>query len=166
MFSKAWPSFKCHACPTLCNPIDGSPPGSPVPGILQARTLEWVAISSPMHESEKWKWSCSIMCDFSQRHRLQPTKLLRPWDFLGKSTGIACHCLLQSNYLLFLYFLSSFSLWYTICIVNIQLCWVMTLDISILGMLSADTKLCKLSSAISKWNKNEKVVSFFKYCII
>ena len=33
-------------CPTLCDPIDGSPPGSPVPGILQARTLEWVAISS------------------------------------------------------------------------------------------------------------------------
>ena len=39
-------------CPTLCNPIDGSPPGSPVPGILQARTLEWVAISS----SNAWKW--------------------------------------------------------------------------------------------------------------
>ena len=34
-----------HLCPTLCNLIDGSPPGSPVPGILQARTLEWVAIS-------------------------------------------------------------------------------------------------------------------------
>ena len=34
-----------QSCPTLCNPIDGSPPGSPVPGILQARTLEWVAIS-------------------------------------------------------------------------------------------------------------------------
>ena len=34
-------------CPTLCDPTDGSPPGSPVPGILQARTLEWVAISSP-----------------------------------------------------------------------------------------------------------------------
>jgi len=33
-----------QSCPTLCNPIDGSPPGSPVPGILQARTLEWVAI--------------------------------------------------------------------------------------------------------------------------
>ena len=39
-------------CSTLCDPIDGSPPGSPVPGILQARTLEWVAISSPVHESE------------------------------------------------------------------------------------------------------------------
>ena len=34
-----------QSCPTLCNSIDGSPPGSPVPGILQARTLEWVAIS-------------------------------------------------------------------------------------------------------------------------
>ena len=34
-----------QSCPTLCNPIDGSPPGSPVHGILQARTLEWVAIS-------------------------------------------------------------------------------------------------------------------------
>ena len=50
-------------CPTLWDPIDGSPPGSTIPGILQARTLEWVAILSPMHESEKWKWSCSVMSD-------------------------------------------------------------------------------------------------------
>ena len=34
-----------QSCPTLCDPIDGSPPGSPIPGILQARTLDWVAIS-------------------------------------------------------------------------------------------------------------------------
>ena len=40
-------------CPTLCDPIDGSPPGSPVPGILQARTLEWVAIS--FSNARKWK---------------------------------------------------------------------------------------------------------------
>ena len=39
-----------QSCLTLCDPRDGSPPGSPVPGILQARTLEWVA--TPMHESE------------------------------------------------------------------------------------------------------------------
>ena len=39
-------------CPTLCDPIDGSPPGSPVPGILQARTVEWAAISF----SNAWKW--------------------------------------------------------------------------------------------------------------
>ena len=41
-----------RSCPTLCDPIDGSPPGSPVPGILQARTLEWVAISFSKHEVE------------------------------------------------------------------------------------------------------------------
>ena len=42
-----------QSCPTLCNTIDGSPPGSPVPGILQARTLEWVAIS--FSNAGKWK---------------------------------------------------------------------------------------------------------------
>ena len=41
-----------QSCPTLCDPIDSSPPGSPIPGILQARTLEWVAISF----SNAWKW--------------------------------------------------------------------------------------------------------------
>ena len=41
-----------QSCPTLCDPTDGSPPGSPVPGILQARTLEWIAISF----SNAWKW--------------------------------------------------------------------------------------------------------------
>ena len=40
-----------QSCPTLCDPIDGSPPGSPIPGILQARTLEWAAISF----SNEWK---------------------------------------------------------------------------------------------------------------
>ena len=45
-------SKSLQSCPTLCDPIDGSPPGSPIPGILQARTLEWVAISF----SNAWKW--------------------------------------------------------------------------------------------------------------
>ena len=45
-----------QSCPTLCGPIDGSPPGSPVPGILQARTLEWVAISF----SNAWKWKVKV----------------------------------------------------------------------------------------------------------
>ena len=42
--------------PTLCHPTDGSPPGSPVPGILQARTLEWIAISF----SNAWKWKVKV----------------------------------------------------------------------------------------------------------
>ena len=45
-----------QSCPTLCDPIDGSPPGSAIPGILQARTLEWVAISS----SNAWKWKVKV----------------------------------------------------------------------------------------------------------
>ena len=45
-----------QSCPTLCYPIDGSLPGSPVPGILQARTLEWVAISF----SNAWKWKVKV----------------------------------------------------------------------------------------------------------
>ena len=45
-----------QSCPTLCDPIDGSPPGSPVPGILQARTPEWVAISF----SNAWKWKVKV----------------------------------------------------------------------------------------------------------
>ena len=52
-----------QSCPTLCDPIDGSPPGSPVPGILQARTLEWVAFLPPVRESEKQKWSRSVVSD-------------------------------------------------------------------------------------------------------
>ena len=51
-----------QSCLTLCDPIDGGPPGSPIPGILQARTLERVAISFS-NESEKWKWSRSVMSD-------------------------------------------------------------------------------------------------------
>ena len=45
-----------QSCPTLCNPIDGSPPGSAIPGILQARTLEWVAMSF----SNAWKWNVKV----------------------------------------------------------------------------------------------------------
>ena len=45
-----------QSCPTLCNPIDGSPLGSSVPGILQARILEWVAISF----SSAWKWEVKV----------------------------------------------------------------------------------------------------------
>ena len=45
-----------QSCPTLCDPIDSSPPGSPVPGILQTRTLEWVAISF----SNAWKWKVKV----------------------------------------------------------------------------------------------------------
>ena len=56
-FSAATAAAKSHqSCPTLCDPMDSSPPGSPIPGILQARTLEWVAISF----SNAWKWKIKV----------------------------------------------------------------------------------------------------------
>ena len=52
---------------------------------------------SPMHASEKWKWRCSVVSDPQRPHGLQPSRLLHPWDFPGKSTGVGCHCLLPSG---------------------------------------------------------------------
>ena len=58
-----------QSCPTLCDPIDGSPPGSPIPGILQARTLEWVAISFSS------AWNCKVKVKSLSRVR----PLATPW---------------------------------------------------------------------------------------
>ena len=88
-----------QSCLTLCDPTDGSLPGSPVPGIIQARTLEWVAIS--FSSAWQWKGSRSVGSDSSQPHGLQPTRLLHPWDFPGKSTGVECHCLKKMYPVLF-----------------------------------------------------------------
>ena len=56
MYAAAAAAKSFQSCPTRCDPIDGSPPGSPVPGILQARTLEWVAIYS----SKAGKWEVKV----------------------------------------------------------------------------------------------------------
>ena len=84
-----------QSCPTLCDPIDSSPPGSTVPGILQARTLEWVAISF----SNAWKWKVKVKS-------LSLVQLLAtPWTaahqapqsmgFSRQEYWSGCHCLLQ-----------------------------------------------------------------------
>ena len=68
-----------QSCPTLCDPIDGSPPGSPVPGILQARTLEWVAIAF----SSAWKWKVEVKS--LSGVRLFPTPWREAPPFMGFS---------------------------------------------------------------------------------
>ena len=93
----------------------------------------------PMHESEKWKWSRSVVFDSQWPHVLQPTRLLRPWDFPGKSTGVGCHCLLHVSdeklaFVLFIIF---------ICVMLLFILWVLltfslffsSLTIIFLGML-------------------------------
>ena len=85
-----------QSCPTLCDPTDGSPPGFPVPGILQQEYWSGLPFPSPMHESKnvKVKWLSRVLL------------LAIPWtaacqapqsmDFPGKSTGVGCHCLLHN----------------------------------------------------------------------
>ena len=86
-----------QSCPTLCDPIDGSPPGSPIPGVLQARTLECVAISF----SNLWMWEVKVKS--LSRVRLLAT----PWTsahqappsmgFSRQEYWSGCHCLLQKD---------------------------------------------------------------------
>ena len=85
-----------QSCPTLCDPIDGSPPGSPVPGILQARTLEWIAIS--FSNAGKWKVKVKSLS------RVRPSAT--PWTaafqaplsmgFSRQKYWSGCHCLVQN----------------------------------------------------------------------
>ena len=69
------------------------------PSLGFSRQEHWSGLPfpSPMHEREKWKWSHSVMSDSSRPHGLQPTRLLCPWDFPGKSTGVGCHYIQHST---------------------------------------------------------------------
>ena len=69
------------------------------PSLGFSRQEHWSGLPfpSPIHESEKWKWSRSVMSDPQRPHGLQPSRLLCPWDIPGKSTGVGCHCLLQAH---------------------------------------------------------------------
>ena len=88
-------------CLTLCNPIDGSPPGFPVPGILQERTLEWVAISF----SNAWKWKVKslsrvrlLVTPWTAVHQAPPSmgfSRQEYWSGVPLPSGVECHCLLQ-----------------------------------------------------------------------
>ena len=87
--------LSCFSCVRLCATPETAAHQAP-PSLGFSRQEHWSGLpfSSPMRESEKWKWSRSVVSDSYQPHGLQPTRLLRPWDFPGKSTGVGCHCLL------------------------------------------------------------------------
>ena len=90
-----------QSCPTLCNPTDGSPPGSSVPGILQARTLEWIAISF----SNAWKWKVKVksfsllVTTWTAAYQAPPFMGFSRRDFPGKNSGVGCHFLLHGIFL-------------------------------------------------------------------
>ena len=66
------------------------------PSLGFSRQEHWSGLPfpSPMQESEKWKWSRSVVSNSLWSHGPHPTRLLHPWGFPGKSTGVGCHCLL------------------------------------------------------------------------
>ena len=69
------------------------------PSLGFSRQEHWSGSPFPssIHKSEKWKWSCSVVSNALRPYGLQPTRLLRPWDFPGKSIGVGCHCLLRTK---------------------------------------------------------------------
>ena len=83
---------RVRLCATLWTAAHQAPPSL---GFSRQEHWSRLLFPSPMHESEKWKWSCTVVSDSWWPHGLQPTRLLRPWNFPGKSTGVGCHCLLQ-----------------------------------------------------------------------
>ena len=90
--------LSCFSRVRLCaTPQTAAHQSPPFLGFSRQEYWSGLPFPSPMHESEKWKWSRSVMSDSSRPHGLQPTRLLCPWDFPGKSTGVGCHCLLHSH---------------------------------------------------------------------
>ena len=88
------------SCVRLCaTPQTAAHQAPPSLGFSRQEHWSGLPFPSPMNESEKWKWSRSVLSNSSWPHGLQPTRLLCPWDFPGKSTGVGCHCLLQPGML-------------------------------------------------------------------
>jgi len=84
------------SCVQLCATPETAAHQTPLSlGFSRQEHWSGLPFPSPMHESEKWKWSRSVMSDSQRPHGLQPTRLLRPWSCPGKSTGVGCHCLLR-----------------------------------------------------------------------
>ena len=84
-----------QSCPTCATPWTAAHQGSPSLGFSRQEHWSGLPFRSPMHEGEKWKRSHSVVSNPQRPHGLQPSRLLHPWDFPGKSTGVGCHCLLR-----------------------------------------------------------------------
>ena len=83
-------------CVRLCVTPEMAAQQAP-PSLGFSRQEHWSGLPfpSPMHESEKWRWSRSVVSNSQRPHGLQPTRLCRPWDSPGKNTGVGCHFLLR-----------------------------------------------------------------------
>ena len=88
--------LSCFSYVRLCvTPETAAHQAPPSLGFSRQEHWSGMPFPSPTHESEKWKWSLSVVSDSQRPHGLQSTRLLHPWDFPGKSTRVGCHCLLR-----------------------------------------------------------------------
>ena len=140
-------------CPTLCDPIDSSPPGSPLPGILQAKTLEWVAISF----SNAWKQKVKSESEVAQSY---PT-LSNPMDC--SLPGFSIHGIFQARVLEWVaiafsmtkgiraYFCVLFSvpLIYVCFCANVMLVWLLLLCSIVWSLEELFLQLCSFSSGLT-----------------
>ena len=86
------------SCVRLCaTPQMAAHQAPPSLGFSRQEHWSGLPFPSPKHENEKLKWSRAVVSDSLWVHGLQPTRLLHPWDFPGKSTGVGCHCLLRGK---------------------------------------------------------------------
>ena len=108
------------------------------PSLGFSRQEHWSGLPfpSPMHESEKWKWSYSVMSDSLWPHGLQPTRLLRPWDFPGKSTGVGCQSPHSKN------------------IVPLRLLWMQQSILTFVAMEEVYNTKCKCISLLGLLSQN------------
>ena len=133
-----------HLCPTLCDLRDGSPPGSPVPGILQARTLEWVAISFP----NAWKWKVKVKplsrvwllaTPWTAAHQAPPSMGFSRLEYWS-----GCHCLLKALSLGLPFAFSNLFTYF-------WLCWVFVASLGLFSSCGKWRLLFSCSVQASHW---------------
>ena len=146
-FSRVW------LCATPQTTAHQAPPSL---GFSRQEHWSGLPFPSPMHESEKWKGSHSVMSDSLRPYGLQPTRLLRPWDFPGKSTGLGCHCLLLSLFNLLLLKLNTEEYKVLLCE---TLIWYECL--LILVILMVDFHLCLMTVGNTELNRTLPHVLIF-----
>ena len=98
--------LSCFSCVRLCEtPETAAHQASPSLGFSRQEHWSGLPFPSPMHESEKWKWSRSVVSDSSDPMDCSPPGSSIHWDFPGKSTGVECHCLLPFQWIVRINFL-------------------------------------------------------------
>ena len=117
-----------------------------LPSLGFSRQEHWsrLPFPSPMHESEKWKWSRSVVSDSSRRHKLQPTRLLCPWDSAGKSGVPLPSIIYYIIYVVVIQLLSHVWLFRTLWTAALQASLSFTISLNLLKLMSIESAMSSI----------------------